>query len=114
MTIGRFRYNFKRSHLESWFWLIAIVMLAFSNPVEEGHASLCIVKNLNIGFCPGCGLGHSIAWLFRGEIIKSFNAHPLGIPAVIILLFRSFSLLKNDITIKKSIKHKIIEENIKE
>ena len=107
MGIGRFTYTLKRTHLEACFWLIAIIMLAFSNPIEEGHASLCLIKNLNLGFCPGCGLGHSIAWLFRGEFVSSFNAHPLGIPAVIVLLYRSFSLLKNDISIKNN--DKIIE-----
>jgi len=112
MNIGRLTYTFKRTHFEAWFWLVAIILLAFSNPVEEGHASLCLIKNLNIGFCPGCGLGHSIAWLFRGEFINSFKAHPLGIPAIIILLYRCFSLLKNDISIKSN--YDIIEKNINE
>jgi len=96
----RITYNFKKSHFEAWFWLIAIALLAFFNPNSE-HASLCIAKNINFGFCPGCGLGHSIAWLFRGQFVCSLQAHPLGIFAVIILIYRSLSLLKNDFSIRK-------------
>jgi len=91
-------YTFKRMHIEAWFWITAIILLIISNP-SSNHVSLCMFKNLNLGFCPGCGLGHSISWLFRGEFINSFQAHPLGLPAVIILLYRSFKLLKNDLKI---------------
>ncbi|RYZ98057.1 MAG: DUF2752 domain-containing protein [Sphingobacteriaceae bacterium] len=48
-----------------------------------------------IGWCPGCGLGHSISWLFRGDIQHSFNAHWFGIPALIIICWRVFVLAKN-------------------
>ena len=99
ITLWGLTYHFKRKHLEAWFWFTAIVVLAFTNPMSEGHASLCLFKNIGFPFCPGCGLGHSIAWLFRGEFVKSFQAHPLGIPAVAILLTRSFNLLKNDFSI---------------
>ncbi len=94
-------YTFKRAHLEAFFWLSAIIALALTNPAKEGHASLCLIKNTGLGFCPGCGLGHAISWLFRGEVIESFRSHPLGIPAVLILLVRSIKLLKNDITLSR-------------
>ncbi len=90
-------FNFKRFHLEAFFWIAAIGTLALTDPLKEGHASLCLIKNTGLGFCPGCGLGHSISWLFRGNIAASIQSHPLGIPAVIILLMRSYKLLKNDI-----------------
>ncbi|MFT3738041.1 MAG: DUF2752 domain-containing protein [Breznakibacter sp.] len=78
---------------EGWFWLMAIALLAMSNPDACGHFSLCVFKNLGLGFCPGCGLGHAIALLFRGRIADSLAMHPMGIPAVIILLHRSYRLL---------------------
>jgi len=87
-------YTFRRKHLEAFFWLTAILALAITNPAEEGHASLCLIKNTGFDFCPGCGLGHSISWLFRGEFSASFHSHPLGIPALIILLSRSYNLLR--------------------
>jgi hypothetical protein len=84
-------------HLEAFFWMAGITALALTNPVEAAHASLCPLKNAGLDFCPGCGLGHSISWLFRGNIAASFQSHPLGIPALTILLIRSFNLLRNDI-----------------
>ncbi len=95
-------YTFKRSHLEAFFWIVAILALALTNPAEEGHASLCLFRNTGLGFCPGCGLGHAISWLFRGQLAASFHSHPLGIPAVVILLIRSFNLLRNDLKIKNT------------
>lgn len=79
--------------LEGWFWLIAIASLAMTDPDQCGHFSLCLFKNLGIDFCPGCGLGHGISLLFRGRFVDSFDAHPLSLPAVVILLYRSYQLL---------------------
>ena len=95
-------YTYKHSHLEAFFWIAAIVALALTNPAEEGHASLCLFKNTGLGFCPGCGLGHAISWLFRGQLQASFHSHPLGIPAVIILLTRSYKLLRDDLRLTVS------------
>jgi len=94
-------YQFQRSHLEGWFWLVAIGLLAFTNPLGEGHFSLCLFKNLGWSFCPGCGLGHAIAFAFRGQFIESFKAHPLAIPAIIILLHRSYSILLKPLIINQ-------------
>ena len=102
------KYLFKRKHLEAFFWIIGITLLAFTNPEGSGHLSLCPLKNMGFNFCPGCGLGHAISWLFRGELANSFNCHPMGIPAVAILLGRSYNLLRTDIqfTNKFNQKHK--------
>ncbi len=100
LTFLRISYKFRVKHIEAWFWITAITILAFTNPTDQGHSSLCLIKNLNLGFCPGCGLGHSIAWFFRGEFLESFKTHPLGIPAIIILLLRSYNLLKQDFCFK--------------
>ncbi|WP_291862341.1 DUF2752 domain-containing protein [Marinilabilia sp.] len=91
------KYTFHKKHLEAFFWILAVILLAATNPEGSGHMSLCPLKNLGFSFCPGCGLGHSISWLFRGEFATSFHCHPFGIPAVVILLTRSYNLLKRDI-----------------
>jgi hypothetical protein len=78
--------------MEAWTWLIAIALLAMTDPDSCGHFTLCLFKNLGFDFCPGCGLGHGIALLFRGRLADSWAAHPLAIPAVIILLYRSYTL----------------------
>lgn len=85
----------KRKYFEAVIWIIALVLLAFT-PIEGEHYSLCVFNNLGIGFCPGCGLGHSITHLFLGNIVASFTAHPFGIPAVAILCYRIFSIFKQN------------------
>ncbi|MBK3515835.1 DUF2752 domain-containing protein [Carboxylicivirga sp. N1Y132] len=90
-------YKYKNSHLEAYFWLIALVSLALSSPDEATHYTLCIFKNLGFNFCPGCGLGHSITYLFHGRLLDAWQAHPLAPIAVVVLLYRSFKILRKDI-----------------
>jgi hypothetical protein len=93
------KYQFKRAHLEGFFWMAALLVLALHSPLDQGHSSLCLAKNLDIGFCPGCGLGTSISWLFRGNLSQSFASHPLGLPAVIILIYRIYTIFKSPASI---------------
>ncbi|HSG68582.1 MAG TPA: DUF2752 domain-containing protein [Bacteroidales bacterium] len=99
---------FLRRNLEAFFWIGAIVALAFTSPVDACH-SLCPLSNLGFEWCPGCGLGHSISWLFRGDLIRSFNTHPLGIPAVIILTIRTVNILRRNYRYNKYSYHKTIQ-----
>ncbi len=85
----------KLNYFEAAIWITALILLAFT-PVNSEHYSLCVFNNLGIGFCPGCGLGHSISFLFHGNFAASFNAHPLGIPAVAILCYRIFIIFKQN------------------
>jgi hypothetical protein len=80
--------------LEALIWFFGLITLALISP-DAGHFTICPLSNLGFDFCPGCGLGHSISLLFRGEFAKSFAAHPLGIFAVIILTYRIIHLTKN-------------------
>ncbi|TFF40416.1 DUF2752 domain-containing protein [Mucilaginibacter psychrotolerans] len=67
--------------------------LVFTNPAGPSHFSLCPLKAMGIAWCPGCGLGHAIAYLFHGDIRASFHAHWLGIPAVLGILYRIYTLI---------------------
>jgi len=60
--------------------------------VHEEHMSLCVFNHLGLKFCPGCGLGRSISYFMHGELLMSLKAHPIGIPAVLILLYRIIKL----------------------
>ena len=82
-----------RRYFELTFWTSALALLAMMPPGSDPHYSFCVFKMLGIHFCPGCGLGHSISYLFRGNIQASFSAHPLGIFAVIIIPSRIYQLL---------------------
>ncbi|WP_439883572.1 DUF2752 domain-containing protein [Pontibacter sp. MBLB2868] len=55
--------------------------------------SFCPFSWLWKSACPGCGLGHGIAYLFRGEWHASWQAHPLALPATLMLLWRSAQLI---------------------
>lgn len=78
---------------ESLIWTLSLVALAVFNPATStGSFSLCLIDQMGFDFCPGCGLGHSIAWLFKGDILASFEAHFLGPFAVIVLITRIFKL----------------------
>ena len=74
------------------FWIFALMILAISDP-HQPHLSLCLFKLAGIPYCPGCGLGHAISYLFRGEFISSFNTHPLALPALFFILLRLYRLI---------------------
>ncbi|MEO6636803.1 MAG: DUF2752 domain-containing protein [Ginsengibacter sp.] len=80
--------------LEIIFWMTALITLAFMKPGTDPHYSFCVLKFLGVNQCPGCGLGHSISFLFHGEVKKSFDAHPLGAFAMVIILARIFTLAR--------------------
>lgn len=72
---------------ECLIWVAALLALGFSDPGGT-HYSLCVFRWLGWEHCPGCGLGHSIAFLLRGDLASSFHSHPLGPFALAILLHR--------------------------
>lgn len=92
---------FFRKNLEAFIWLTALILLFFLEPTSQHH-SLCVFHNLGMDFCPGCGLGRSIAWFFNGEIMLSLKSHPFGIIAVFILTFRIFQVFRNSSRLNKS------------
>lgn len=80
-------------NIELIFWLGALIWLFFDNP-QENHFTLCPIKNLGFSFCPGCGIGHSISFLLHGNLKQSFDSHPLGIIALIVIIQRIITLIK--------------------
>jgi putative exporter of polyketide antibiotics len=83
-----------RDYFELIFWLGALIALGLSDPTQASHYTLCPLKLMGITWCPGCGLGHSIAWLLHGDIPRSWHAHWLGIPALIVIVYRIYDLAK--------------------
>lgn len=77
-----------RAWWEAAFWAAALVALAATDPATDGLFSLCLLKALGAAWCPGCGLGHSIAHLLDGAWAASFAAHPLGGPALLVIIGR--------------------------
>ncbi|MES2377029.1 MAG: DUF2752 domain-containing protein [Bacteroidota bacterium] len=84
--------KFLKTNFELIFWIAALIALAIANPAAESQYSLCPFKAIGITWCPGCGIGHAISWLFHGDLVRSWHAHWLGVPALIIIGYRIFVL----------------------
>jgi len=85
----------KRFPPEAIFWFTALVLLGVYYPDADHHFTLCPFAWTGFSFCPGCGLGRSISYAFHGEFRQAFQAHPLGIFAILVLSFRIIQLTKN-------------------
>jgi hypothetical protein len=82
------------NYFELVFWIAGLIALACANPSAQAHYTLCPLKLMGFNWCPGCGLGHSISFLFHGDLKQSFHAHWLGVPALLIILYRIFTLVR--------------------
>lgn len=91
----------KKIDFEAVFWLSAFAYLTFINPYTPKHLNFCLFSLVGIENCPGCGLGKSISMIFHGDIAGSFDAHSLGIPAIILILKRIYKLIRNKIYLTK-------------
>lgn len=97
-------------NFEAVIWIAGLAFLFLNNPENGHHFTICPIKNLGFSFCPGCGLGDSISYLFRFEFSQSFHAHPLGIFALIILLSRIIFLLSKSFYVSQNSTSQIIGE----
>ena len=82
-----------KKHIEVVAWGLALLAPLFINPYSDNHFSFCVFNMIGFTWCPGCGLGRSIAFLYRGEWLLSFQTHWLGMAAVIMLGSRFFTLM---------------------
>lgn len=95
MKPGLRRYLlFSFNSLEAIIWLTALILLAATGNTGT-HYTLCPLKYFGFEFCPGCGLGRSIALILHGQFIGSLRMHPLGFPALALLLWRIISVFTN-------------------
>ncbi len=84
-----------RFPLEIFVWVAALVALKIYNPGRGVHVVVCPLQRAGIDFCPGCGLGRSMACFLDGDFTAAWYYHPLGIFAVIVLLYRIIQLTLN-------------------
>lgn len=82
-----------KKYFEVLAFATGLILLALMNPVAANGPSLCLFDQLGISFCPGDGLGHSISYIFRGEVYKALEVNMLGPFTLIILSGRIFYLL---------------------
>jgi hypothetical protein len=103
--------RFVLHNFEAWVWLTALFMLAFMPP-ESAQTTLCVWHHLGVESCPGCGLGHSISSALHGQWIKSFQFHPLGMIAIIILVFRIVTVFTQNYTFERLKKKFSYDKNL--
>lgn len=90
---------------EGFIWIVALLYFAFFVNPNSTHFTICPLSNLGFEHCPGCGLGNSIALIFRGKFSQSFDTHILGIPALLIILHRIYSII--NFNLKRVQNHKL-------
>jgi hypothetical protein len=78
---------------EAGIWAMALIALALYSPHTEAHVSICPIAAMDWGYCPGCGLGRSMSLVLHGQFAASLAMHPLGIFAVIVLVYRIIRLI---------------------
>jgi hypothetical protein len=81
---------------EALVWILGLAYLIFVHSPGETHFTICPLANLGFEFCPGCGLGNSISYIFKGDFVASFHSHPLGIFALLIITLRIITIIKNN------------------
>lgn len=86
-TNSEFGMKYVHEHLEWFIFAAGLILLGFMSPENTAH-TFCLFEWTGISICPGEGLGHSIAYTFRGEFSQAMNAHFAGPAAVIILTSR--------------------------
>ena len=77
---------------EAAIWVAALVVLALGNPNSDFHFTIFWPYYVWGIKSPGYGLGHSISYLFRGDVISAIETHILSIPAVAIISWRVVTL----------------------
>ncbi len=87
---------------EAAIWVVGLTVLALGNPESDFHFTLFWPSYVWDIKSPGYGLGHSISYLFRGDVIASVQTHLLGIPAVAIIAWRIITLEIRLIKTKRS------------
>ncbi|WP_230407113.1 DUF2752 domain-containing protein [Pontibacter cellulosilyticus] len=79
---------------EAGLWLLGLTLLAFMKPDGEHLFSFCPYSWFLESGCLGCGIGHGISYLLQGNFQASWQAHPLSAPALLLLLWRCWQLLR--------------------
>lgn len=90
-----------KSYFEIAAFSMGLLLLALMNPGTPNGPSLCVLDQIGISFCPGDGLGHSIAYSFRGDIGNAMESHILGPATIIIIAGRIGYLVRQRIKFSK-------------
>lgn len=99
MDSSKIQQYFRR-HFEWTALLLGLIVIALMNPYVNQGPSFCFLEWIGIWYCPGDGLGHSIAYFVRGDVSNALQANLLGPFAIFILLARTGYLVKKNLLTK--------------
>lgn len=83
-----------RYGLEAAIWAIGLLAVGLADPTLPSALDLCLFKAVGLPGCPGCGLGHAMGYLFRGEWALALESHWFSPVVLTILITRIGSLLR--------------------
>ena len=89
-----------KRHFEWVVFLAGLILMATMDPYTTAP-SFCLLERFGFPYCPGDGLGHSIAFLFRGEFSAAIKSNLFGPLAVAVLSYRIFTIWHEMILNKK-------------
>lgn len=97
-----FKQIFKKFFFLHFEWLAlasGLLLMALLDPASTAP-SMCPLDHLGFEFCPGEGLGRSVAYGFQGNLRASLQAHPAGLAAIVIISGRIIAIIRRNWYIK--------------
>ena len=64
-----------RALMEAVIWTVGLIAVGSADPTALSVIDLCLFKAIGLPRCPGCGLGHAMGYLFRGEWLLAIQTH---------------------------------------
>ena len=81
--------------MEAVLWMVGLAAVGSADPTLTSAIDLCLFKAVGLPGCPGCGLGHAMGYLFRGEWLLAVQTHWFSPVVLGILITRITSLLRH-------------------
>jgi hypothetical protein len=79
----------RQSHwVEAAIWITGLTLVCLADPTKNSEVELCVFKIMGFSGCPGCGLGHALGFLARGELLLAVKSHWMSPAVAVILLTR--------------------------
>ena len=82
-----------RNNNEWLLWTLALAGLFAGGAPAPGSTGFCPFQWLALEHCIGCGLGRSISAALHGNWMLSWQFHPMGLPAILIIVHRIITLI---------------------
>ncbi|PWN07101.1 DUF2752 domain-containing protein [Rhodohalobacter mucosus] len=106
----KFKESFGHIFFLHFEWIaLAGMLIAVVTIDPDSAAGFCLIEWTGVEHCPGEGIGRSMSSAMRGDFVRSFQLHPAGIPAIIILTIRIGSIFNRN---SKMNNNKEYHENI--